>query len=203
MHGCAGGAGGAAFQLPSAPPRSWQPCQVASAPACAFVSKPRPCWPLQEIKRESLNADNHSAFWHDRYTLRQAYDPVTGQPLTEALPQQPTSGAAAAAAASGGAQQLGSSSAAAGTLAAAGSAASSPGKPQQQAPPRHDVPVFLRRQKALILNTGKYLNVMRECQATPPRTLPLGTRLGEPAPLPALWDGRGTQQPAVPAAREC
>lgn len=45
--------------------------------------------------------------------------------------------------------------------------------------PQHDVPAFLQRQKQLVLDTGKYLNVMRECTASPPRTLPLGTHLGE------------------------
>lgn len=112
--------------------------------------------PLQSIARESLNADNQSAFWHDRYTLRPAYDSLTGQ----ALGQQQQPAAAPMAATPAGA-------------AAAAVAASRPALPAQ-----HDVPVFLQRQKQLILNTGKYLNVMRECRASPPRTLPLGTHLG-------------------------
>lgn len=59
--------------------------------------------------------------------------------------------------------------------AAAGLAGTAARLPQAQ----HDVPAFLQRQKLLILNTGKYLNVMRECAAKPPHTLPLGTHLGE------------------------
>jgi len=92
---------------------------------------------LQDIGRESLTADNQSAYWHERWTLRPAFNPQTGDPL----------------------QQQG------------GTAAG----PQ----PQHDVPAFLQRQKQLVLNTGKYLNVMRECAAQPPRTLPLGTHLGK------------------------
>ncbi|KAL4425465.1 hypothetical protein ABPG75_009481 [Micractinium tetrahymenae] len=107
------------------------------------------------IKHDSLSADNQSAFWHDRYTLRPAYDSLTGEPLV----QQPAGAAAGTAAVPP-------------TPAGAAAAAARP-----PPPPLHDVPVFLQRQKQLILNTGKYLNVMRECKATPPRTLPLGTHL--------------------------
>jgi hypothetical protein len=59
--------------------------------------------------------------------------------------------------------------------------------------PRHDVPAFLQRQKRAVLDTGKYLNVMRQCGAEPPRTLPPGTRLGEallPRGAPALPHNR-------------
>ncbi|KAL4418839.1 hypothetical protein ABPG77_001502 [Micractinium sp. CCAP 211/92] len=106
------------------------------------------------IKRDSLNADNQSAFWHDRYTLRPAYDSLTGQ----ALVQQPAGAAAGVA---------GMPPTPAGT-------ATGPARPLHLL---HDVPVFLQRQKQAILNTGKYLNVMRECKAAPPRALPLGAHL--------------------------
>jgi hypothetical protein len=92
--------------------------------------------------------------------------------------QQPAPAQAAAAAAASQ-QQSGAAGAGAGPSAAAA------------APllvPQHDVPVFLQRQKGIILNTGKYLNVMRQCQAKPPRTLPLGTHLGE---WPTAAAGRG------------
>lgn len=115
----------------------------------------RPLPWLQTIKRDSLNADNQSAFWHDRYTLRPAYDSLTGQ----ALVQQPAGAAAGVA----------------GMPPTPAGMAAGPARPLQ---PLHDVPVFLLRQKQLILNTGKYLNVMRECKAAPPRTLPLGAHLG-------------------------
>lgn len=124
-----------------------QPCSVPDAAcwlclpllcpaAVADASSCRPPWP-QDIGRESHTADNQSAYWHERWTLRPAFDPQTGAPLL----------------------QQGSGSA------------------SQQ--PQHDVPAFLQRQKQLVLNTGKYLSVMRECAAQPPRTLPLGTHLGE------------------------
>jgi hypothetical protein len=104
---------------------------------------------VQSIQRESLNADNQSAFWHDRYTLRLVYAPATAEgpeqpPPTPALGQQQPM------------QQQG----------------------RHPPPQQYDVPAFLMRQRDLILNTGKYLNVMRECGTKPPRTLPLGTRLG-------------------------
>lgn len=114
---------------------------------------------LQSIKRDSLNADNQSAFWHDRYTLRLAYNSLTGEALVQ--PSGPATGVTGVPSTPAG---------------AAGASARAPSQPQ------YDVPIFLQRQKQLILNTGKYLNVMRECKATPPRTLPLGTHLGGWAP---------------------
>lgn len=44
----------------------------------------------------------------------------------------------------------------------------------------HDVPVFLAKSKAAILNTGKYLNLVRSCGRQPQRPLPLGMHLGKP-----------------------
>ena len=124
----------AASHLPAlSTPSSASPRPTAAAAHRCQMLLPTP----QGITSESLNADNQSAFWHNRYTLRSAYDPHTGLPRTAAAP-----GAGAGAAV-------------------------------------HDVPAFLQAQKGLILSTGKYLNVMRQCRATPPRTLPLGTRLGE------------------------
>ena len=113
----------------------------------------------QEITRDSLNADNQSAFWHNRYTLRFAYDAMVP-------PAEPPPPATAAGAGSGGT-----------TTAAPAVAAPSVSRPTPQLP--HDVPAFLQRHKQHILDTGKYLNVMRQCKAEPPRTLPVGTRLGE------------------------
>ncbi|PSC76155.1 Gamma-tubulin complex component 2 [Micractinium conductrix] len=110
-----------------------------------------------EITRDSLNADNQSAFWHNRYTLRFAYDAMVP-------PAEPPPPATAAGAGSGGT-----------TTAAPAVAAPSVSRPTPQLP--HDVPAFLQRHKQHILDTGKYLNVMRQCKAEPPRTLPVGTRL--------------------------
>ncbi|GAX72609.1 hypothetical protein CEUSTIGMA_g65.t1 [Chlamydomonas eustigma] len=121
------------------------------------------------ISRDDLTSDGQLAFWYSRYTLRS----VAGISSVET----PSSSTTTPASASSQQQRRGTTKA--GNDASSTTPAPSPmmanaGSPlavnthQEQQGAGLDVPVFLEAHADMILNTGKYLNVILECGQKPP-----------------------------------